>query len=83
MKRIVECDRILGGYEKPESRIKAGLAANISPATAAPKPGETGLFTRTISTLAICLLMHEVQTDLNACQSDCRLAANILWQTGA
>ena len=44
IRQIAECDRILGAYKEPGSRIKADLAANISPATAAPKPGETGLF---------------------------------------
>ena len=86
MKQIAKCNLILkaGEYEKPGSRIKAGLAANNSPATAPPKPSETGPlhFTRTRSALALLLSMYGVQTDLVACPSESRLAVDILWQTG-
>ena len=64
IRRIAECDRILGAYKEPGSCIKAGLAANVSPATAAPKSCETGLFACISSRLALLLLMHEVQMGL-------------------
>ncbi|CAK0786595.1 hypothetical protein CVIRNUC_009809 [Coccomyxa viridis] len=39
IKQLIHCDRILKEYGKSDWRIKAGQAAELSPASAAPKPG--------------------------------------------
>ena len=73
--QLVDCDRILAELEKPLSPWTAGQAAEVSPAIAAPEPGETcSIYAQ---------MMHRVRIDLDARQPDGRLASDLLYQMGA